>query len=463
MHKLRFLNFFFLLFLFFLVSIVSLNAQNNVVAHRGAWKNLNLPENSIASLENAIKLNCTGSEFDVRMTADGVLIVYHDATYHNLEIEKTKYVNLAEFKLSNGENLPTLKEYIKAGLKNNSSTKLVCEIKPSVLSKEKGQLIATKVVKLVRALKAEKMVDYISFDYDILKRINTIDPFAITQYLNGEKSPEQLKADGISGADYHFSVYKKNPEWIESAKKNQLILNVWTVNLIEDLDWFIDKKFNFITTDEPELLLERLKNPSNSKTEYQRIWQKEIDAFDILNGDHPLQNGILFTGSSSIRMWKDPAVDFNNPMILNRGFGGSQIIDLIENFDQVILNYHPKKIIIYSGDNDIQEGKSPEIVFGDFCTLYGMIKAKLPDTEVYYLAIKPSLNRWGKVLEMQKANTMIHEYLNTKNNGTYVDVFSPMIGLSGKPLEKWFVEDGLHMSAEGYELWTKILAPYISK
>ncbi|MFZ3273136.1 MAG: GDSL-type esterase/lipase family protein, partial [Lutibacter sp.] len=183
--------------------------------------------------------------------------------------------------------------------------------------------------------------------------------------------------------------------------------------------------------------------------EYQKIWQSEIDAFDKLNGDNPIQDGILFTGSSSIRMWKNPAKDFNNPKILNRGFGGSQIIDLIENLDQVILKYHPQKIVIYSGDNDIQEGKSAEIVFGDFCVLYGMIKAKLPNAKVYYIAIKPSLNRWNKVIEMQKANTMINEYLNTKSNAAFVDIFSPMIDFTGKPSEKWFLEDGLHMTDEG--------------
>ncbi len=195
--------------------------------------------------------------------------------------------------------------------------------------------------------------------------------------------------------------------------------------------------------------------------EYQKIWQSEIDAFDKLDGVNPLQDGILFTGSSSIRMWKDPAKDFNNPKILNRGFGGSQIIDLIENFDPVILKYHPQKIVIYSGDNDIQEGKSAEIIFGDFCVLFGMIKAKLPNAQVYYIAIKPSLNRWNKVIEMQKANTMIHEYLNTKSTAAFVDIFSPMIDITGKPSDKWFMEDGLHMTDEGYQLWTKILAPYI--
>jgi len=195
--------------------------------------------------------------------------------------------------------------------------------------------------------------------------------------------------------------------------------------------------------------------------DYDDKWAADINAFDKLNGDSPAQGGVLFTGSSSIRFWKDPAKDFNDPTILNRGFGGSQIIDLIEKFDQVILQYHPKKIVIYSGDNDVQVGKSAEIVFGDFCTLLGMIKAKLPDTKVYYIAIKPSLNRWAKVLEMKKANTMINEYLNTKSNATFVDIYSPMIGTEGIPCKKWFIEDGLHMTKEGYELWTKILAPYL--
>jgi len=204
-------------------------------------------------------------------------------------------------------------------------------------------------------------------------------------------------------------------------------------------------------------------SPEISGQEYDHQWKDELNAFDSLNGDSPSQGGILFTGSSSIKFWEDPAKDFNNPQILNRGFGGSQIIDLIENFDRVILKYHPKKIVIYSGDNDVQVGKSAEIVFGDFCALYGMVKAKLPNTKIYYIAIKPSLNRWSKVLEMKKVNTMINEFLNTKSNGYFVDIFSPMIGIEGKPCKKWFIEDGLHMTKEGYELWTKIITPYIQE
>jgi beta-glucanase (GH16 family) len=234
-------------------------ADNILVAHRGAWKKNNLPENSIASLKNAIALKCTGSEFDVRMTADDSLIINHDPDYNKLPIEKTNYAELITFKLSNGEKLPTLREYILAGKENNTTTRLVCEIKPSTISKERGKIIAVKVVKLFHELKAQHNVAYISFDYDVLKKIIEINPNASTQYLEGSKSPEQLKADGISGADYHFSVFQNHPEWIKSAKKNNIILNAWTVNDAETMDWLLANAFNFITTNEPELLFERIK------------------------------------------------------------------------------------------------------------------------------------------------------------------------------------------------------------
>ena len=143
-------------------------ANNPVVAHRGAWKTNNLPENSIASLKQAIKLNCTGSEFDVRMTADSVLIIMHNKDYHDLLISETTYQELARFKLSNGETVPTLREYILAGMQNNPGTGLVCEIK-STQNKELDLIIAEKTVAMVKELKAGPYIhSYISFGYDIL-------------------------------------------------------------------------------------------------------------------------------------------------------------------------------------------------------------------------------------------------------------------------------------------------------
>ena len=230
-------------------------AANPVIAHRGAFKMNNYPENSIAALREAIRLKCTGSEFDVRMSVDDTLLINHDPTYAKLDIEKTTYSELSKIPLSNGEVLPTLRQYLLSGLKDNSQTRLVLEIKPSPTGKDRGRAIATKVVELVSALKAEPMIVYISFDYDILKRIRELRPNALTQYLNGDQTPQQLKADGITGADYHISVFKKNPEWIDSARKNGIVLNAWTVNTKEEMHWLLDRKFDFITTNEPELLL----------------------------------------------------------------------------------------------------------------------------------------------------------------------------------------------------------------
>ena len=242
-----------LLLLTIYAPILSAQKMSGIVAHRGAWKQKKLPENSIASLREAIGNEYDGSEFDVRMTADDSLIVNHDPSYHNLKIENCNYTQLIKFGLSNGEKLPTLREYISEGIRELHKTKLIIEIKPSDISKQRGKEIARKVVLLVQELKAQKRVEYISFDYDILLEIHQLDTSAITQYLEGDKDPLQLKQDGISGCDFHFSVYQQHPDWITTTKKNKMILNVWTVNEEKDLKWAIKNGFDQITTNEPEL------------------------------------------------------------------------------------------------------------------------------------------------------------------------------------------------------------------
>lgn len=192
-------------------------------------------------------------------TADDSLVINHDAHYNKLLIEETNYADLVKFKLSNGEKLPTLYEYISEGKKNNKHTLLVCEIKPSEISKERGQKTALMSVETIKKLKADKITCYISFDYEVLKQIRQVDQKTILQYLEGNKSPKEIKADNISGVDYHYSVFKKHPEWIKEAKDNKINLNAWTVNEAADMDWIIANKFNYITTNEPELLSERLK------------------------------------------------------------------------------------------------------------------------------------------------------------------------------------------------------------
>ena len=229
-------------------------AKNTVVAHRGAWKTNNLPENSIAALQQAIQLGCTGSEFDVWRTADDSLVINHDAHFNDLLIEKSTYTQLSKHQLENGETIPTLRQYLLAGMQNNTKTRLVCEIKPSEISKEYGQETAKRAVALIHQLHDDKHTVYISFDFEILKTIIAEDPKASTQYLEGNKSPLACKEAGIAGVDFHYSVYKKHPEWITEAKEHDMILNAWTVNDKAVMQWLLDEEFDFITTNEPELL-----------------------------------------------------------------------------------------------------------------------------------------------------------------------------------------------------------------
>lgn len=239
-------------------------AANPVIAHRGAWKKNKLSENSIAALKEAIRLGCTGSEFDMWMTADDSIVINHDPHYNKLTIEKTNYADLLQFKLSNGEKIPTLREYLLAGLENNKQTLLVLEIKPSTISVERGRTVAQKVVKLVHELNATSMSAYISFDYEILKKIIEIDPKATTQYLKGDVAPEQLKKDKMSGLDYHYSVFEKQPTWVDEAKKNKLALNAWTVNDAKTMNLLLDNGFQYITTNEPELLFDIVRERSKN-------------------------------------------------------------------------------------------------------------------------------------------------------------------------------------------------------
>lgn len=233
-------------------------ADNNIIAHRGAWAQNGHPQNSIGAIKDAVRFNYAGSEFDIRITADDSLIIHHDSRYMRMNIEQTSYDSLIRFPLSNGDRLPTLREYLTAGLENNQVTKLICEIKPPQ-DKKRGIIMAEKVVDLVQQMNAQDKVIYISFGFEILKKIEAIDPSAHTQYLDGSVSPERLKKIGIDGIAYHHSVFKKNPEWIQSAKDNGITLNAWTVNKVEDMDFFLSHDFDYITTDEPTLVEDKIR------------------------------------------------------------------------------------------------------------------------------------------------------------------------------------------------------------
>lgn len=245
--------------LFCLISVEGMSqTKSKVIAHRGAWKNTGATENSLAALDHAIKLGCYGSEFDVHMSADSVLFVNHDHMIKGTDIEKATAQELSQIKLENGETLPTLEAYLKAGGKQKK-TRLILEIKTSRISKERSLALATKCVEMVKALKVEKITDYIAFDFDVCLKVKEIAPKAHVEYLNGDKTPAEILTAGLSGIDYHYSVYKKNETYIDDMHKEKLTTNAWTVNDKSMMQWFIDKKVDFITTNEPEQLFELLK------------------------------------------------------------------------------------------------------------------------------------------------------------------------------------------------------------
>ncbi len=193
------------------------------------------------------------------MSVDSVPVIHHDPLIKEISIAKSKASDLLAIKLSNGETLPTLEVYLKAGMVQNR-TKLILEIKPSELGKESSIALARKVVTQVETLKAQAWVDYISFDYDICKEVIALAPYAKVSYLNGDKSPAELAADKFFGLDYHFNVFKKNPDWIKDAHSKKLTVNVWTVNDKSALEDFLKQGVDFITTNEPELLLSILES-----------------------------------------------------------------------------------------------------------------------------------------------------------------------------------------------------------
>lgn len=230
--------------------------MNKVIAHRGAFKNTGAPENSIASLKAAIAIGCGGSEFDIHMTSDEILVVNHDDKFLGMEIETSTYQALLTKTLSNGEKIPTLEAYLKEGLKQ-SKTKLIAEIKTSKISKDRSLSLAEKVVNMVRLFKGQSEVAYIAFDYDVCKKVREMEPNAPVQYLNGDVSPEKLKADKLD-ADYHYSVFQKDKNWIAGAKNLGVLTNAWTVNDEAIMDDLLAQGIDFITTNEPELLLKKL-------------------------------------------------------------------------------------------------------------------------------------------------------------------------------------------------------------
>lgn len=190
----------------------------------------------------------------------------------------------------------------------------------------------------------------------------------------------------------------------------------------------------------------------------------EIQQFKKSDSLHPPPtNAILFAGSSSFRFWTNVQDYFPSYTIINRGFGGSSLPDVIRYEDDIIFPYHPKQIVIYCGENDFvaSDSVTVQMVFQRFTQLFTNVRNRLPNVPVVFVSIKPSPSRWQLKDKMIEENRLIKAFLLKRNKTAFVDVWTAMLDKDGKPMADIFKEDQLHMNAKGYAIWQKLIAPYL--
>ena len=183
-------------------------------------------------------------------------------------------------------------------------------------------------------------------------------------------------------------------------------------------------------------------------------FQSEIDKFKADKTDYTkVDKLVVFAGSSTIRMWTDLATDFPGINLLNRGFGGSHMSDLLYYADTLILQYKPSKVFIYEGDNDIAAGKSPEEILAGAAKLTDRIRMELPKTKIIFISAKPSIARWSMRDNFIRFNRLLEEFTKGRKRVYFLDTWNIMLDENGNPLGDIWLEDGLHMNRKGYDIW----------
>ncbi|MDR1743455.1 MAG: glycerophosphodiester phosphodiesterase [Dysgonamonadaceae bacterium] len=238
------------LFAFALFSISQ--AQVKVVAHRGYWKAPGSAQNSLTSFAKADSIGAFGSEFDVWMTTDGKLVVNHDRTFKGVNMETSPFSEIRKVRLDNGEQLPTLDEYLKSAA-SKPNTRIVLEMK-SLTDLSREDESALRIVKALKKHNVLDRTDIIAFSINACLAFKKLIPDTKIYYLDGDLSPKKIKSLGLAGIDYSIKALKQHPEWVEESHKLGLEVNVWTVDEEADMNYFIDLGVDYITTDYPEKL-----------------------------------------------------------------------------------------------------------------------------------------------------------------------------------------------------------------
>ena len=193
-------------------------------------------------------------------------------------------------------------------------------------------------------------------------------------------------------------------------------------------------------------------------------WQWDIAAFERADATNPPPRGAVeFIGSSTIARWKTLAQDFPGVPVYNRGFGGSEIVDSTHFAPRVIFPYAPRMIVLRAGGNDLWAGKSPEQVFADFKEFTATVRAKLPETEIVFLSLSPSLSRWKQHEQEKEVNRLVQDFIKDKPHLKYIETYDLPLGADGQPRPELFVADKLHFNADGYKLLTERVRPLFSK
>lgn len=191
-------------------------------------------------------------------------------------------------------------------------------------------------------------------------------------------------------------------------------------------------------------------------------FQKEVDQIhQKYPTDIQRENLVLFTGSSSIKMWNDLAAYFPDHEIINAGFGGSQTFELLHYVNELVLDYKPKKVFIYEGDNDISSGKSSTQIILTMHELVSTIHEALPETEILLISAKPSISRWHLKDQYADLNQHFEEYSQLFDFVEFVNTWDIMLDAEGNPIKEIFLEDKLHMNKAGYDLWAEVVKEYM--
>ena len=191
-------------------------------------------------------------------------------------------------------------------------------------------------------------------------------------------------------------------------------------------------------------------------------WGESIAKYESQDSiSMPEPRGILLLGSSSFTIWQDVRDYFPGKNIINRGFGGSQMCDVLYFKERLILPYQPVQIILYEGENDIAVGKMPDTIFSELVQLVNWTKTQYPDIRISVLSMKPSPRRWEFRETMVEMNQKLKQYAEESENIDFINIWDPLLGSDGKPVNDNYLEDLLHLNANGYKIWQKAISPFL--